>query len=93
MRLLINKARGHLEDALRYCTGLPRAQYRVRLFCLTSLFFAVRTLRLAEHDPRLLDPRHKVKITRGQVYRTVLVTRLLAPSNVLVRIYFGVLGR
>jgi farnesyl-diphosphate farnesyltransferase len=65
MRLLIQKTKGHLDDALRYSTTLPRRQYGIRLFCLTSLFFAVRTLHLAERDPRLLDPAHKVKITRG----------------------------
>ncbi len=55
---------------------------------LTSLYFAVRTLRLAERDDRLLDPEHKVKITRAEVYRTIAATRALAPSNLLVRMYF-----
>lgn len=92
MRLLIEKAKGHLLDALEYTTRLPRRAYGIRLFCLTSLYFAVRTLRLAEHDPRLLDPAHKVKITRGEVYRTIVVTRLLAPVNTLVRGYFRLLA-
>lgn len=88
MHLLIEKAKGHLLDALEYSTRLPRRAYGIRLFCLTSLYFAVRTLRLAEGDPRLLDPHHKVKITRGQVWRTVAMTRVLAPINVFVRAYF-----
>jgi farnesyl-diphosphate farnesyltransferase len=88
MRLLIEKTKGHLGDALRYSTTLPRRQYGIRLFCLTSLYFAVRTLHLAERDPRLLDPAHKVKISRGEVYRTIAMTRLIASSNVLVRAYF-----
>ncbi len=88
MLLLINKAKGHLDDALEYTTTLPRAEYGIRLFCLTSLYFAVRTLHLAERDRRLLDPHNKVKITRGQVYRTIAVTRFVAPSNLLVRAYF-----
>ncbi len=88
MRLLIEKTKGHLGDALRYSTTLPRRQYGIRLFCLTSLYFAVRTLHLAERDPRLLDPGHKVKITRGEVYRTIVATRLVASSNLLVRAYF-----
>ncbi len=89
---LIEKAKRHLSDALAYSTTVPRRLYGVRLFCLTSLFFAVRTLRLAESDARLLDPDHKVKITRGQVYRTVTATRLVAPSNLLVRAYFRLLA-
>jgi farnesyl-diphosphate farnesyltransferase len=88
MNALIAKARIHLADALRYCTTLPRSQYRIRLFCLTPLYFAIRTLVLAERDPRLLDPAHKVKITRGEVYRTISMTYLVAPNNHLVRAYF-----
>ena len=89
---LIAKAKRHLTDALAYTTTLPRRLYGVRLFCLTSLFFAVRTLRLAERDRRLLDPEHKVKITRAEVYRTLAVTRAIAPSNTLVRWYFRLLA-
>jgi farnesyl-diphosphate farnesyltransferase len=94
MNRLIVKAQAHLLDALEYCTVLPRAQYRIRLFCLTALFFAVRTLRLARRDPKLLDPAHKVKITRPQVYRTLAAASCVAPSNGLIRMYFrGLSGR
>lgn len=88
MTTLIGKAKRHLRDALDYCLTLPQRAYRIRIFCLTSLYFAVRTLRRAEGDPRLLDPRHKVKITRGQVYRTVATTYAVAPFDVLVRGYY-----
>ncbi len=88
MKALIEKAKGHLCDALEYSTSLPRRYYRVRLFCLTSFYFAVRTIKLAEQDPQLLNPSHKVKITRTDVYRTVAVTRAIAPVNALVRTYF-----
>ena len=88
MLMLIEKAKGHLSDALKYSMALPRRDSGVRQFCLTSLYFAVQTLRLAEHDDRLLDPTHKIKITRGDVFRTVRMTRVVAPSNLLVRLYF-----
>ncbi len=88
MLSLIAKAKGHLSDALAYTTTLPRRQYGIRLFCLSALYFAVRTLRLAETDPRLLDPGHKVKISRAAVYRTLLAARVVAPSNRMVRAYF-----
>jgi farnesyl-diphosphate farnesyltransferase len=93
MYRLIDKAEGHLRDALEYCTNIPRRQYGIRLFCLTSLFFAVRTLRLARHDDRLLEPSHKIKISRRQVYWTVGLTRCLAPSNGLLRTYYRHLSR
>jgi farnesyl-diphosphate farnesyltransferase len=92
MAALIGKAKGHLTDALAYTTALPRRQYGIRLFCLSALYFAVRTLRLAERDPRLLDPGHKVKISRAAVYRTLLAARVVAPSNRLVRSYFRLLA-
>ncbi len=92
MLALIDKAKGHLVDALEYSTTLPRRAYGIRLFCLTSLYFAVRTLRLAERDARLLDPAHKVKISRGDVRRTLVATRIVAPSNALVRGYFRALA-
>lgn len=88
MAALIAKARRHLHDALQYCTTLPAAAYRIRIFCLTSLYFAVRTLRQAERDPRLLDPGHKVKISRAEVYRTVAAAHLIAPFDPLVRSYY-----
>ncbi|NIM49821.1 MAG: squalene/phytoene synthase family protein [Gemmatimonadales bacterium] len=88
MLALIDKTKTHLLDALDYSTTLSRTQYGIRRFCLASLYFAVRTLRLAERDKRLLDPHHKVKITRGDVYRTLAMTRFVAPSNTLVRTYF-----
>ncbi len=91
MAALVTKARGHLDEALTYSLTLPRHAYRIRLFCLTPLFFAVRTLDLAARDPRLLDPTHKVKITRTDVKRTVAVTHLVAPSNALCRWYCATL--
>ena len=92
LQSLITKARGHLCDALHYSMALPRRHYGIRTFCLTSLYFAVATLRLADRDPKLLDPEHKVKIRRSQVYRTILITKLIAPVNWLVRLYFRVLA-
>ncbi len=88
MNELITRAESHLDDSLRYCCTLPRSLYRVRLFCLTPLFFAVRTLALARQDKQLLDPTHKVKITRPQVHATIRMTFLTAPLNSLVRWYF-----
>lgn len=88
MRALINKAEGHLRDALNYCLILPRSQYRMRLFCLTPLYFAIRTLRAASKDPRLLDAGHKVKISRSEVGQIIRTTCLVAPNNHLVRSYF-----
>lgn len=86
-------ARRHLDDAIEYCTTLPRAEYGIRRFCLVSVFLAARTLALVPRDPRLLEPGHTVKITRAEVTRTVLVTSAIAPANALVRSYYQSLLR
>lgn len=88
MRRMIAKAESHLAGALDYTLSLPAYDYRMRLFCLAPLLFAVRTLALAARDPRLLDPAHKVKITRGEVYRTLAAGYLVAPSDRLVSAYY-----
>jgi farnesyl-diphosphate farnesyltransferase len=88
MGRLIAKTRAHLDRSLAYCLELPREDYRIRLFCLTPLYFAVRTLAAAAADKRLLDPAHKVKITRRQVYRILASTHLVAPSDALVAGYY-----
>ena len=85
---LVDKAQGHLSDALEYVVCIPRRQRGMRTFCLTSLFFAVKTLRLTEKDDAVLDPNKKVKITRAEVGRTILATKLVASSNLLVKAYF-----
>jgi farnesyl-diphosphate farnesyltransferase len=88
MDILIDRAAARLDDALRFCLLLPRRQYRIRLFCLTPLFFAVQTLTRCRHDPRLLDPTHKTKIPRAAVARTILVTRLIAAANRLISAFY-----
>ena len=93
MGVLVRKARQHLDDALAYVTTLPRSAYGIRMFCLIAVYLAIRTLRLAERDARLLDRAHKLKITRGDVQRTLAVTSVVAPVNALVRGYYGVLAR
>lgn len=93
MAAMIALASRHLDDALEYCLALPRSQYRTRLFCLTPLYFAVRTLGLAAREPRLLDPDHKVKISRREVHRSIRSTFLVAPSDVMVRGYYRRLRR
>ena len=86
--VLIDKARGHLQDALHYTTMFPATQYRIRLFCLTSLYFAMRTLSLAAADDGRLVEGGTVKITRSEVYRILATTFVVAPNNRMVRWYF-----
>lgn len=83
----------HLDKSLEYTLVLPRRQVRMRLFNLWSLFFAIRTLRKCYHNNDLLNPQAKVKISRGEVYLTLIQTTLLATSNSLLRSLYRRLRR
>jgi farnesyl-diphosphate farnesyltransferase len=75
----------HLDKALEYTLLLPRTEIRMRLFNLWSLFFAVRTLGKAWNNRDLLGTRVKVKISRFEVYMTLLETTLGVSSITLLR--------
>jgi farnesyl-diphosphate farnesyltransferase len=82
--LMIKTAR-HLDDALEYTLLLPRTEIRMRLFNLWSLFFAVKTLSKTWHNKDLLNGEVKIKISRGEVYKTLAQTALLVTSKGLLR--------
>jgi len=77
-----------LEDALDYSTALPRHAIRVRVFCLTSLFFACRTIALIHAQPARLVGGERIKMPRSEVYAILLATALLAPANWALRLYY-----
>lgn len=77
-----------LEDALAYSTALPRHAIRVRVFCLTSLFFACRTVALIHAHPEQLVRGERIKMPRHEVYGILATTVLLAPCNWALRAMF-----
>ncbi len=77
-----------LEDALAYSTALPRHALRVRVFCLTSLFFACRTVALIHARPERLVRGERIKMPRHEVYGILAATALLAPCNWALRALF-----
>lgn len=85
LRELIAKAATHLDDALAYTLLIPRREVRMRLFCLWPLFFALKTLIVADGNPDLLTGDKPVKISRTQVYWTILCTTSVCWSNSLAR--------
>jgi farnesyl-diphosphate farnesyltransferase len=85
MQEMIAKAASHLDDAMNYTLLLPRREVRMRLFCLWPLFFAIKTLLVANHNSDVLSGERPVKITRRQVYLTICHTTLACYSNRLLR--------
>ncbi|MFC1584108.1 phytoene/squalene synthase family protein [Fibrobacterota bacterium] len=84
-RRLIEKARGHLSDAIEYTCRLPRLEPRLRLFCLWPLFMAVETLILICEKGSIFHPGEKIKISRDQVKKILRHTSLICLSNLFIR--------
>ncbi|MES2305409.1 MAG: squalene/phytoene synthase family protein [Gemmatimonadota bacterium] len=82
---LLAEAQASVEPAVEYITLLPRSGVRVRLFCLTPLLHACRTLALLEAQRAALAPRSTVRMTRREVYLLTALAALAAPSNTAIR--------
>jgi farnesyl-diphosphate farnesyltransferase len=64
---LLRTAANHLIRGWRYLQNIPLSEREVRLFLAYSLFFAVRTLALAQEKPARLVAKEKLKISRLEV--------------------------
>lgn len=91
IKLLVDKAKRHLNNGLAFITLLPRKERRIRLFCIWPLLFAVKTLALSRNNPEVLTS--ETKITRNQVKNIVLVSSTLFWSNSCLSRYYHYLGR
>lgn len=69
---LIGVTLEHLDQARDYIDALPVRLIRMRLSCMWPLLFAVQTLAAICRAPMLLSPEVRVKIPRGDVYRTMI---------------------
>lgn len=64
---LLRTAAAHLLRGWRYLQNIPVEEREIRLFLAYSLFFAVRTLALAQEKPARLVSDAKLKISRLEV--------------------------
>ena len=86
-------ALGHFQAAEEYLTAIPRRSVRLRLACLWPLLLGLATLvRLAESG-KWLDPKSKVKVSRGSVYRMMLLSLPAVFSNRLLHSWIARLRR
>ena len=91
IKLLVDKAKRHLNNGLTFITLLPRKERHIRLFCIWPLLFAVKTLALSRNNPEVLTS--ETKITRHQVKNIVLVSSVLCWSNFCLSCYYHYLER
>jgi farnesyl-diphosphate farnesyltransferase len=92
MSELVGIAHAHLRLALEYTLLIPTKHAGIRRFCLWATGMAVLTLRKLQNN---LDfsAGTQVKISRKDVARTILMTRLLCKSNTGLRWLFATTAR
>lgn len=88
----IGIAFGHLENALRYTLLIPPSESGIRLFCLWSLGMAVLTLRKI-HQSSEFQQGASVKISRGTVRSTVLLTKCFVRNDFALTQLFKLASR
>ena len=89
---LVAIARDHLADALRFTLLVPARETGIRRFCLWALGMAVLTLRRIHAHPTFTDSG-QVKISRGSVRATVVVTNAVARSDLALKLLFEAFTR
>jgi farnesyl-diphosphate farnesyltransferase len=75
---LLDTAEEHLHAGWDYTNALPRSSARVRLACAWPILIGMKTVRLLR-ERNVLDPHHRVKISRGEVRAIILQSLLRHP--------------
>jgi 4,4'-diapophytoene synthase len=88
---LIGVAHGHLRNALAYTLLIPKRETGIRNFCLWAIGMAVLTLRKIHRHPDFTTGS-EVKISRRSVKVTVVLARMWARSDTMLRVLFYVAG-
>jgi farnesyl-diphosphate farnesyltransferase len=78
---LIEIAKRDIDRALCYIENIPLLAWRVRLFCVLPILFAVATTREIERSEAMLIPGGGVKISRAEVHNIVLASSTSMLSN------------
>jgi farnesyl-diphosphate farnesyltransferase len=82
---LTHRALEHFHEAACYILLIPRRCIRLRLACLWPVLIGLRTLMIHAGNEAWLDPHHRSKITRRDIYRIVLLSLPIVGSNAIVK--------
>jgi farnesyl-diphosphate farnesyltransferase len=74
----LERAEGHLLAGWVYINSLPRRSVRVRLACSWPILIGRETLKLLRGG-KILDPEHRIKLSRRRVRQLVLRSVVLYP--------------
>ena len=75
----LHLAEQHLQAGWQYTLTLPWSCPRVRLACAWPILIGARTLNRLKTE-RVLDPAHRVKVTRSEVWQDIIGSILLYPT-------------
>lgn len=87
LKILIDIAYSHLQNALEYTLLIPKSEIGIRYFCLWALGMAVLTLKKIKANPYFSNSE-EVKISRQAVKTTILATRLGGRSDMALKALF-----
>ncbi len=91
---LLREALSHYQTGWAYTRAHPRREWRLRLACAWPLLIGLQTLARVAEAENVLDPPVTVKISRREVYRTLVrSTILVASDRGLTALYQGFLHR
>lgn len=76
---LLQRARGFLGCGAIYAKNIPAYALRLRWVVLLPMKLGFQTLDLLEQSNEWLDPNRIHKVTRGQVYRSMLTSLIFSP--------------
>ena len=85
----IELALDHYRAAEEYLLAIPRRSLRLRLAALWPVLIGLATLTRVARNLAWLDPSQVTKVTRGWVYRMIVVSLLVVFSNRLLRARIG----
>ncbi len=88
----LDLAQDHLAAGWHYTTSLPFTQIRLKLACAWPILIGVETISKLRQSP-LLDPNHRVKVSRRELRKIMLGSLLLYPWPGRWENMFGSIGR
>ena len=86
---LLRIAVDHLDQGWLYTMAIPRQELRLRLACVWPILFAVKTLQRVSVSPDLLNPDVTLKVTRGEIYRIMVLTGGVFGCGRALTAYYG----
>ena len=89
---MITQAEQYIENAITYIRAIPLKNWRIRLFCIWPIFFAVQSLnKIKANLDLVVGSNEKVKITRKDVKRTIYFSLPAGFFNLFLNLYYKVI--